>query len=108
MNKTIKGTIKTITEVVEGESEKGAWATRSIIVTEDTEHPNEIVLKLFKNGENVQYAKDKFTLQVGDSVDVEYTIRAKEYKGKWFGENNIWTIKKAEGNDSADVNEPPF
>lgn len=98
MNKTIKGTIKTITEVVEGTSEKGAWGKRTIVVSEGTEqYANEIVLSLFKNGDHVQYVKEKFSYKVGDSVAIEYSIRANEYKGKWYGDNSIFKIDKAEG-----------
>ena len=95
----IKGKIKFVSEPQEGETEKGKWAKRTIVIVEDVaEHPNEIVLSLFKNGENVQYATDKFTYAIGDMVKVEYNTRANEYKGKWYGDNSIWRIEKAEGN----------
>jgi hypothetical protein len=93
----IKGKIKFVSDPQEGETEKGKWAKRTIVIVEDVaEHPNEIVLSLFKNGENIQYATDKFTYQIGDIVRVEYNTRANEYKGKWYGDNSIWRIEKAE------------
>ena len=105
----ITGTIKAITEVQEGTSEKGSWAKRTIVVTESgAEHPNELALSMFKNGEHIDYVKDKFTYKVGDLVTVEYNTRANEYKGKWYGDNSIWQIAKVvEGakNESPKENE---
>lgn len=96
------GNITVITEVQEGTSEKGDWAKRTIVVKENVgDYPNEIVLSLFKNGEHVDYVKDKFNLKEGDLVDVEYNTRANEYKGKWYGDNSIWKITKVEGEDNS-------
>lgn len=92
----ITGKIKHVSDVQEGTTDKGAWAKRTIVITENAgQYPNELVLSLFKNGENVDYAKDKFTYKVDDLVKVEYNTRANEYKGKWYGDNSIWKIEKA-------------
>ena len=102
----IKGKIKHVSEVQEGTTEKGAWAKRTIVITEDIgQYPNELVLTLFKNGDNVDYAKDKFTYKVDDLVNVEYNTRANEHKGKWYGDNSIWKIEKAATNEAPAVEE---
>ena len=101
----ITGQITFISEVQEGTSDKGGWAKRTIVVRENqAEYPNEIVLTLFKSGEHIDYAKDKFTLKVGDNVEVEYNARANEYQGKWYGDNGIWKINKT--NSVNQDNEP--
>jgi hypothetical protein len=90
----INGTITAISEVQEGESTKGAWAKRTVVVKDDSQpYANEFVFSLFKSGEHIDYAKDKFNHKVGDSVEVEYNSRANEYKGKWYGDNRIWKIQ---------------
>lgn len=92
----ITGRIKHVSEVQEGTTDKGAWAKRTIVITENVgQYPNELVLTLFKNGDNVDYAKDKFTYKVDDLVKIEYNTRANEHKGKWYGDNSIWKIEKA-------------
>jgi len=94
----IKGKIKHVSEVVEGEGKNGAWAKRTIVITEDVaEHPNELVLSMFKSGEHIDYAKDKFSYAIGDLVSIEYNTRANEYQGKWYGDNSIWKIEKVSG-----------
>lgn len=95
----VKGTIKALSNVQEGESSKGAWAKRTIVVKDDSQpYANEFVFSLFKSGEHIEYAKDKFNYAIGDKVEVEYNSRANEYKGKWYGDLSIWKIQKTEGN----------
>ena len=91
----VKGTIKAVSNVQEGESAKGAWAKRTVVVTDDSQpYANEFVFSLFKSGEHIEYAKDKFNYMAGDVVEIEYNSRANEYKGKWYGDLSIWKIEK--------------
>lgn len=97
----IKGVIKAVSNVQEGESAKGKWAKRTVVVTDNAQpYANDFVFSLFKSGEHIDYAKDKFTYEVGDSVDIEYNSRANEYQGKWYGDLSIWKIQKTEGNNT--------
>lgn len=96
----ITGKITWISEVQEGEGKSGAWAKRTIVLTENVaEHPNKLVLSMFKSGEHVDYAKDKFNYTLEDLVRVEYNTRANEHNGKWYGDNSIWKIEKV-GNEA--------
>jgi len=91
----VTGTITAVSNVQEGESAKGAWAKRTVVVKDNAEpYPNEFVFSLFKSGEHIDYAKDKFNYLVGDKVEVEYNSRANEYQGKWYGDLSIWKIVK--------------
>lgn len=92
----VQGKITAITEAQTGTGKKGEWAKRTIVVTEETggQYPNEFVLTLFKSGEHIEYATTKFNYVVGNSVSVEYNVRANEYQGKWYGDNFIWKIEK--------------
>lgn len=92
----IRGKITAITEAQTGTGKNGEWAKRTIVVTEETDgqYPNEFVLTLFKSGEHIAYATDKFNYVVGSSVSVEYNVRANEHNGKWYGDNSIWKIEK--------------
>ena len=105
----IKGKIKHVSEVQEGEGKNGAWAKRIIVITEDVEqYPNEMVLSMFKSGEHIDYAKDKFNYAIGDMVSVEYNTRANEYNGNWYGDNSIWKIQKVGTTSSPEINDVPF
>lgn len=105
---TVKGTIKAVSGVQEGESAKGAWAKRTIVVTDDSQpYSNDFVLTLFKSGEHIDYAKDKFNYNIGDKVEVEYNSRANEYQGKWYGDLSIWKIEKTgESNNTPPIVTP--
>ena len=51
-------------------------------------------MNLFKSGEHIEYATTKFNYVVGDTVEIEYTVRANEWQGQWYGDNSIWRIEK--------------
>jgi len=89
------GKITNILEPQLGEGSNGAWAKRVFVLIEEGEmYPNVFVFSLFKSGEHLGYATDKFTYVVGDLVEVEYNVRANEYQGKWYGDNSVWKITK--------------
>jgi hypothetical protein len=52
----VKGIITAVSNVQEGESAKGAWAKRTVVVKDNAEpYPNEFVFSLFKSGEHIDY-----------------------------------------------------
>lgn len=93
----LKGKIIEVTEPQTGTTDKGDWAKRTIVVSDElAQHPNKFVLNLFKNGEHIEYATTKFSHSVGDMVEITYSVRANEYNGKWYGDNSIFKINKVE------------
>ena len=109
----VKGRIIAVTDAQTGTSDKGEWAKRTIVVSDENgEYPNKFVLNLFKSGEHIEFATTKFNYAIDEMVEVEYSVRANEYKGKWYGDNSIFRIDKVgvipaepveDGSD-----EPPF
>lgn len=106
-----KGVATHILPAQKGEGKKGPWAKRTFVVEEQgVEYPQKAVFNLFKNGEYTDMAGDKFPLSVGDEVEVEYLIKANEYKGKWYGDLSVWSfnvLSKGSGG-SASNDAPPF
>jgi len=80
------------------------WASIEVVVEDEEQYPNTAVFKLFKNGDNVKYA-ESFTndYPIGTLVEVEFNLKAKEFKGKYYQELSIWKIKKVDSGVS--VNE---
>jgi hypothetical protein len=97
-NLKVTGFIKKVLEPQTGEGANGAWAKRTFVVTQgEGDYPNEFVFSLFKSGEHIEYATNKFTYAEGDKVEVEYNVRANEYNDKWYGDNSVWKVNKLEG-----------
>jgi hypothetical protein len=78
--------------------ESKEWASIEVVVEEtEGQYPNSAVFKLFKNGENVKYAKSFTTdFPIGTVVDIEFNMKAKEYNSKYYQELSIWKISKSD------------
>jgi len=98
----VKGKIEVVTDAVTGETKSGEnWAKRTIVINDGVgDYPNRFVMTLFKKGEYIEYATDKFNYKEGDEIKVEYSTRANEYKGNWYGDNSIFKIELLEGGNT--------
>ena len=105
----LTGKIESVSEAVTGVTKDGDnWAKRTIVVNDGIgQYPNRFVMNLFKKGEYVDYATEKFTYAVGDNVKIEYSVRANEYKDSWYGDNSIFRIEMAIGSSNTPPAQPP-
>jgi hypothetical protein len=75
-----------------------AWA---VVVKEvEVQYPDSMVADFFGD-------KPITKPNVGDMVTVHYHLRASEYNGKWYGQNNIWKIDLLESAPKAGSGEAP-
>jgi hypothetical protein len=99
-----KGRITNVGALATGVGKEGKeWASIEVIVEDEGQYPNSAVFKLFKNGDNVKYAKSFASdYPIGTRVNIEFNMKAKEWKDpqgkiKFFQELSIWRIAKDEG-----------
>ena len=99
-----KGRITNVGTLSTGVGKEGKeWASIEVIVEDEGQYPNSAVFKLFKNGDNVKYAKSfSIDYPIGTLVNIEFNMKAKEWKDpqgkvKFFQELSIWRIAKDEG-----------
>ena len=89
-NFKINGMVTAVSPVKSGTSKKGEWKNCTITVKENEDkYPNEVSVSYMKSGENIKYFK---VPSVGDIVDVEFTIRQREYNGKNYNDISVWNI----------------
>lgn len=81
------------------------YEKRTVVVEEQKDdYPQKLVGTLF--GKKVQEFSN---LSVWDEVEVEYNLAWSENKGKWYGNINIWMIKKTGGTTkNEDMDDLPF
>ena len=81
----IQGTITQVLPLQEGSSQSGAqWRKQTVVVREDDPDiafPNEVALDLFNDRIPVQKE-----LAAGQSVDVHFGIRTREWGGRVYNE----------------------
>ena len=88
------GIVKLITPIETGSSAKGEWKKQTVVLTQTVEKADkstftrELALEAFN--------KD-LQVQVGQEVEVDYTVSSREYKGRWFTNASMLSIKATQG-----------
>ena len=96
-----KGKVTHVGQVKQGTTNKGTdYATNTLVATElnpeNPEYPQQGVFKMFKTGEYMKSVLEFFP-KVGDEVEIDYKIKANEYKGNFYGDNDVFKITKIGG-----------
>ena len=91
MSFAVTGTVKEVLQTKQGVSASGKeWATQEfILTTDDSNYPCDICFRIFGN--------DKITecsVKEGESLQVFFDIRSRDYNGRWFTDINVWKIDR--------------
>lgn len=91
----LKGKITWVSEEKSGTNKEGkAWKSISFVVEETTgEYPQSACLQIF--GED-KVNKFKEYNNVGDLVNVKYSLKANEYKGNYYTNIGAWSVFKSD------------
>lgn len=90
----VKGTISHKGELQQGTSQNGYDWARQVVVIETPSY-NGSFTKIALTAQN-QRVDDLMNYQIGDKVEIGYSVTAREYQGKWFNNVDLVTIKSAE------------
>lgn len=87
----VKGIISHIGDIQQGTSQSGYdWARQVIVI--DVHSFNGTFSKIALTAQN-QRVDDLQEYQIGDRVEVGYSVTAREYQGKWFNNVDLISIK---------------
>lgn len=90
----VKGTISLKGELQQGTSQNGYDWARQIVVIETPSY-NGSFTKIALTAQN-QRVDDLMNYQIGDKVEVGYSVTAREYNGKWYNSVDLVNIKSME------------
>ena len=97
-----KGTISDMSEVRTGTSMSGKEWERMDLILEIPGYQGAVYKMVFSvSGENV---KKVLLLNRGDSVEIGFTVHAREWNGKWY--NNVEAVKISTPEDAPTRTEP--
>jgi hypothetical protein len=84
----LSGKIINILPIESGESQRGSWQKRTMVIRNDSDkYPKPVAILLW--GDMVDTA-----LSVGDEVTVHINIESREYKDRWFTDVKAWKIDR--------------
>jgi Domain of unknown function (DUF3127) len=85
MKSLIKGTILSVSEVIEGTSAKGAWSKQTLLIKEKGEkYDNDIAIEIWND--NV----GKF--KVGQAISADVDVTSREYGGRFYTTVKAWKL----------------
>lgn len=89
------GTISLFLPVQTGVTKAGKeWRRASVVLdVKDGNYVDKVCLSAFGN----ELLEDLAAFQTGDKVQVGFTIKSREWQGKWFSDINLVSIKAADG-----------
>lgn len=91
MSFAVTGTVKEVLQTKQGVSASGKeWATQEfILTTDDSNYPCDICFRIFGNDKITECA-----VKAGESLQVFFDIRSRDYNGRWFTDINVWKIDR--------------
>ena len=90
----VKGIISHMGEIQQGTSQNGYDWARQVVVIESPSF-NGSFIKIALTAQN-QRVDDLMNYQIGDKVEVGYSVTAREYNGKWYNSIDLVNIKPME------------
>lgn len=94
------GIVTAISKKTTGESNGKTWEKQNFVLTEEKDrYPQSILVEAFNKPSEIE------KIQVGDEVEVQFNMNAKEYKGVFYGSNSLWRLNVLNSKESAE-NEP--
>lgn len=97
----VKGIISYKSEIQQGTSQNGYDWARQVVVIEVASF-NNTFSKIALTAQN-QRVDDLMKYQIGDRVEVAYTVTAREYQGKWFNNVDLAAIKSIDEGEENDI-----
>ena len=79
------------------------WQTQDFVIDTNEEWNNLYCFALFGAEKIDNFEKYN---KVGQTVEVEFNVSCREYKGKYYTNLSAWKIQKAEGNNDPEAFEP--
>ncbi len=84
----IEGNIKKIEPIQSGESARGVWKKRVLVISTGEQFVRDIA---FIAWNDIAEALDE--LRRGQKVKIQFTLESREFNGKWYTDAKIWKIK---------------
>lgn len=87
----IYGKIIAVLPTRSGISARGnQWSSQTVVIETQEQYPKKLAFDV------VNDKIDQFGIQVGEMINVQFDINAREYNGKWFNSIQAWNITRTQ------------
>ncbi|MBK9936713.1 MAG: DUF3127 domain-containing protein [Cytophagaceae bacterium] len=101
MKQSIQGKVVWKGEVTD--IKDGTYKKTEFVIETDEQYPQSVLLTIFgKEQGQYGFKAESFndTVNIGDTVLVEYDFKTTKYNDKYYNNINVWSFKKAGGSPS--------
>lgn len=101
MKQSIQGKVVWKGEVID--IKDGTYKKTEFVIETDEQYPQSVLLTIFgKEQGQYGFKAESFndTVNIGDTVLVEYDFKTTQYNDKYYNNINVWSFKKAGGSPS--------
>lgn len=101
MKQSIQGKVVWKGEVTD--IKDGTYKKTEFVIETDEQYPQSVLLTIFgKEQGQYGFKAESFndTVDIGDTVLVEYDFKTTQYNDKYYNNINVWSFKKAGGSPS--------
>lgn len=93
----ISGKITHVLPLESGESAKGTWFKRTVVVEKksDDKYKKSVAVTVWSD------MAEKFNFVVGSEIDFEIDVESREYNGRWFTDVKAFRINTDSNNNSS-------
>jgi len=88
MSHKLKGTVKEILPEQSGESARGPWKKREVIIETNEQYSQMVCLTQW--GDSIDKTPN---LSVNDKVTVDFSLSSREYNGRWYTDVRAYKIE---------------
>ncbi len=101
-NLILEGKVVQLLVPQSGESSRGAWKKKDVVIETSENYPKKISIVGFQD-----MADKVAELKEGDEVKVAINIESREYNSRWYTDVKAWKIDKVSGGSAPAASAPP-
>src|SRR5829696_5396628 len=83
-----------------GQGKNGQWKKQEIILETEGQYPKKVCIAIWGD------KADEKTLQVGNTLKIDFDVESREYNGRWYTDVKAWKVEAAGGTTFNEA--PPF
>lgn len=94
----LEGKLKTVLERQSGSGARGAWVRQDFVIEyQDGNYPAEACFSAWGQDK----VDDLNRFRPGDAVKVAFTVKAREFNGRWYNDLRVWRLSPAQSGAQA-------
>ena len=85
----LSGKLLQLLPVQTGQGKNGTWKKQEVILETEGQYPKKVCVAIWGD------KADEKTLQVGNTLKIDFDVESREYNGRWYTDVKAWKVEVA-------------